>query len=71
VRSASATELVIVDSHRQEVTFVLTAETVIRKGNTPMAAADLQEDDRVHVRADTAADGTKTALLVIVQKAKR
>jgi hypothetical protein len=71
VRSASATELVIVDSHRQEVTFVLTADTVIRKGNTPMAATDLEEDDRVHVKADTAVDGTRTALLVIVQKAKR
>lgn len=71
VRSASETELVIFDSHGEEVTFVLNAETVIRKGNTPVAATDLQADDRVHVKADTADDGTKTAVLVIVQKMKR
>jgi hypothetical protein len=70
VRSASATELVILDSHGQEVTFVIDAATVIRKGNTPVAAEDLKEGDRVHVKATTAADGTKTAVLVIVQNTK-
>ena len=70
VRSASATELVIFDSHRQEVTFVLNAATVIRKGNTPVNATDLKEGDRVHVKATTAEDGTKTAVEVIVQNTK-
>lgn len=68
VRSASATELVIFDSHKEEVTFAINAATVIRKGNTPVAPEDLKADDRVHVKASTEADGTRTALLVIVQK---
>jgi len=67
VRTAGAAQLVIFDSHQREVTFVLTADTVIRKGNTTIAAADLKADWRVHVRATTAADGTITASLVIVQ----
>ena len=71
VRSASATELVIFDSHREEVTFVLNGDTVVRKGNTPIDPADLEENDRVHVKATTAEDGTKTATEVIVQKMKR
>lgn len=70
VVSASATELVIFDSHKQEVTFVLNAGTVIRKGNTPVLATDLAAGDRVHVKGTTAADGTKTAKEVIVQKKK-
>jgi phosphotransferase system HPr-like phosphotransfer protein len=67
VRSASDTELVIFDSHGEEVTFVLDANTVITKGNVPVLGSDLKEGDRVHVRATTADDGTKTASVVIVQ----
>ena len=66
--SASATELVIFSSKKEEVTFVIDATTVIRKGNTPILAADLQPGWRVHVKASTADDGTKTARLVIVQQ---
>ena len=65
--SASATELVVFDSHKQEVTFTLTADTVIRKGNTPVDAADLLPGQRVHVKATVAADGAATAVQVIVQ----
>ena len=70
VRSASASELVIFDSHRDEVAFALTADTVIRKGGTKLAAADLKEGDRVHVKATTGAGGAKTATEVIVQNTK-
>jgi hypothetical protein len=70
VVSASASELVIFSSKKTEETFVLDAATVIRKGNTPVAAADIQPGWRVHVKASTGADGTKTARLVIVQKNK-
>lgn len=70
VRSATATQLVILDSHGDEVTFVLDASTEIRKGQTPVLATDLREGDRVHVRAATADDGTKTASLVLVQNAQ-
>lgn len=67
VRSATATTLVVFTSHREEVTFTLTADTVIRKGNTPIAAAELQAGWRVHVKATTSADGTATATRVTVQ----
>lgn len=71
VVSASATELVIFDSKKNNETFMLDAATVIRKGNTPVLATDIQPGWRVHVRASVGADGTtKTALLVIVQKNK-
>lgn len=66
VRSASATELVIFDSHRNDVTFVVDASTDIRKGNTPVAPADIQVGWRVHVKATVAGD-TKTAVRVIIQ----
>lgn len=65
VRSATATRLVILDSHGDEVTFVLDASTDIRKGDTPVLATDLKEGDRVHVRATGG-----TATLVIVQNAR-
>lgn len=67
VVSSTADQLVIFDSHRNEETFVLTAETIIRKGGTPVLATDIQAGWRVHVKSTTAEDGTKTALLVIVQ----
>ena len=70
VVSAGATELVMLDSHRAEVRFVLTAETVIRKGDATVAPADLLPGDRVHVKATVGADGVATAVQVIVQKAK-
>lgn len=67
VVSSAEGQLVMLDSHRNEETFVLTAETIIRKGNTPVLATDIQPGWRVHVKATTAEDGTKTATLVIVQ----
>jgi len=48
------------------MTFILTSTTVIRKGQQPVAAADLVSGDRVHVRA-TETNDTLTAELVIVQ----
>ena len=69
VRSASATELVVYTSHKVEVTFTVNGDTVIRKGSTPVAAADLQIGWTVHVKATPGADGANaTATLVIVQK---
>lgn len=59
--------LVMIDSHRQEQTFVLDAGTIIRKGHTPILPADILAGWRVHVKATAAEDGTKTATLVIVQ----
>lgn len=67
--SAGETELVVYTSHKEEVTFVLNGDTVIRKGNTPVAAGDLQAGWRVHVKATSEGD-VNTAVLVIVQKDK-
>ena len=70
VVSASATELVVFTSHKEEVTFAITAETVIRKGNTPVDPAAIQPGWRVHVKATANADGTNTASQVIVQNTR-
>lgn len=70
VRSAAADQLVVFTSHKQEVTFVLTPETVVRKGNTPVDPATILPGWRVHVKATTNADGTNTAVLVIVQNTR-
>ena len=67
VRSSSATELVVLTSHRREETFVINGDTVIRKGNTPIAPENILVGWRVHVKATSAEDGTHTATLVIVQ----
>jgi hypothetical protein len=68
VLTAAEGQLVIRDSHPDEVTFVLDAATDIRKGNTPVAASAIQPGWRVHVKATTSADGaTRTATRVIVQ----
>lgn len=70
VVSASATQLVINDSHRNQVTLAITAETIIRKGNTPVAAADLRPGQRVHVKATVASDGAATAVQVVLQNTR-
>jgi hypothetical protein len=71
VVSATATQLVIISSKKKEETFVVNADTDIRKGNTPVLAADIQPGWRVHVKASTSEDGaTKTAQRVIVQNKK-
>ena len=64
--NASATSLVMLTSHKEEVTIAIDASTVIRKGNTTVAAADLKTGDRVHVKASVK-DGTLTATQVVLQ----
>lgn len=67
--SASATELVVFTSKKVEVTFLLNADTVIRKGNTPVAPEALRPGQRVHVKGLAAgADGPVTAVQVVLQK---
>lgn len=70
VRSSSATELVVFTSHREEVTFTVNGDTVIRKGNTTIAAEDILVGTRVHVKATVAEDGTATATSVWVQNTR-
>lgn len=66
IRTVSATELVVLSSKGEEVTVTINEATIIRKGQTPVAAADLQVDWRVHVKVRTEGDA-KVALEVIVQ----
>lgn len=67
IRTASATRLVLVTSRQEEVTVALNGETVIRKGNQTLTAADLKAGMRVHVQARKV-DDSYTALRVTVQE---
>jgi hypothetical protein len=64
--TAAADSLTVHSSHNEDVTVALTDTTVIRHGQTPIAAADLKAGDQVHVKATVNGD-TKTATEVIVQ----
>jgi len=68
VKSVSASELVITEEHGGDVAFVLDGSTVVRKGDGTSGIGDLAVGQRVHVKASVAADGTKTAVLVTIQK---
>lgn len=70
VVSSTATELVVFTSKKVEVTFLITADTVIRKGSATMSLVQILNGMLVHVKATANADGTNTANLVIVQKTK-
>lgn len=48
-------------------TAAITPATVIRKGNTTLAASDLKVGDRVHVKTMANTDGTLTALEIMLQ----
>ena len=67
VTGATATELVVFTSKKEEVRFLITDQTVIRKGSTTMNLAQILIGMLVHVKATANADGTNTASLVIVQ----
>lgn len=69
ITAASATSITVHDSHGADVVLVLTATTVIRKGDATIAAADLKVGDQVHVKA-TSANNVNTATQVVVQTAE-
>ncbi|MHB9001558.1 MAG: DUF5666 domain-containing protein, partial [Thermoanaerobaculia bacterium] len=50
-----------------DVTALITPDTIIRKGNATVLAADLAIGDRVHVRAGVGADNVLTALEIKLQ----
>jgi hypothetical protein len=66
ITAVSATSITVHDSHNADVVVALTSTTVIRKGETTIAAADLKVGERVHVKA-TSANNVNTAVEVIVQ----
>lgn len=66
IKTPGTTQIVVTDSHQKDVTIRLTDSTVIRHGDTTIAAADLKAGDRIHVKA-TLKDNVYTATLVLVQ----
>jgi Domain of unknown function (DUF5666) len=68
---AGATELVVTTSKKQEVTFVINGDTVIRKGSSSIKPEEIQAGWRVHVKATSDAAGTNTATRVTVQNTKK
>lgn len=66
VVSASATAVVVADSHHQNVTIAIASNTVIRSGDQSLTAADLIVGMRVHVKASVSND-VKTAVEITVQ----
>ena len=68
VTGATATELVVFTSKKEEVRFLITDQTEIRKGSATFNLAQVLIGMLVHVKATANADGTNTANLVIVQR---
>jgi hypothetical protein len=66
IKTPGTASIVVTDSHKIDVTILLTDATVIRHGDTTIAAADLKAGDRIHVKA-TFKDNTYTATLILVQ----
>ncbi|HEV7241656.1 MAG TPA: DUF5666 domain-containing protein [Thermoanaerobaculia bacterium] len=67
VLRATARELVILTANKQEVTFILTADTVIRRNSTTFDLRQILVGLIVQVTAVPNADGTHTATLVVVR----
>jgi hypothetical protein len=66
----TAQELVVYTSHKEEVKFILTADTEIRRGSATFNLAQILIGMIVHVKATANADGTNTATQVIVQNTR-
>ncbi len=66
IRTSGTASIVVTDSHKIDVTILLNDATVIRHGDTTIAAGDLKAGDRIHVKA-TFKDNTYTATLILVQ----
>ena len=67
ITEVSATSITVKASSGGPATAQITPTTVIRHGNTTLSAADLEVDDRVHVRAMINDDGSLTALEIKLQ----
>jgi len=64
---AAGQSLTVYSQRLGTVTVTTTASTVIRKGQTAVALADIQSGWRVHVKAALQSDGTYLAAEIIVQ----
>jgi hypothetical protein len=64
---AAGSSLVVSDERLGSVTVHVTATTIIRHGQTPVALASIAAGNRVHVKAMQGSDGTYTATDVNIQ----
>lgn len=68
ITAISAASITVNDARTHgDVTAAITPDTIIRKGDATVHAADLKIGDRVHVRASLGADNTLTALEIKLQ----
>jgi hypothetical protein len=67
VSAVGASSLTVFDQRLGSVVVNVTGTTVIRKGETPVALADILVGMRVHVKATAETNGTFTAIEIIVQ----
>ncbi|MCM2314421.1 MAG: DUF5666 domain-containing protein [Thermoanaerobaculia bacterium] len=68
VISIDAASITVLDASTGEQTAAITAETVIRKGGTPLTVNDIKPGDRVHVKANIEEDESLTAFEIMLQK---
>jgi len=66
IKTPGTTSLVVTTSHKDDVMVSLTDKTVIRHGDSSVAAADLKASDRVHVKP-AQSNGVTTAMECEVQ----
>lgn len=66
ITAVSNTQITVHDSHKQDVTAMITTDTAIFRGDVKLQPSDLKVGDQVHVQAKVS--GTdKTAILIILQ----
>jgi hypothetical protein len=66
ITAVSAMEITVHDSHNQDVTAMITADTIIRKGDLTLDTTGLNVGDRVHVKAKVSGDD-KIAVVIMLQ----
>ncbi len=66
ITKVSDTEITVHDSHDQDVTAKITADTIIRKGHQTLHPADLHVGDRVHMKVKVSG-ADKTAVIIVLQ----
>ncbi|HMC20546.1 MAG TPA: DUF5666 domain-containing protein [Thermoanaerobaculia bacterium] len=66
ITAISPTEITVHDSHNEDVTATITADTIIRKGDQALDTTGLNVGDRVHVKAKVSGDD-KVAVIIMLQ----
>jgi hypothetical protein len=68
LKNVSATQLVVTDSHKNDVIVNITKDTIFRGGDVPITASDLAVGDHVEIKAAMQPDNTLNALVVKDEK---